>query len=184
MLKISRVFSKSSATIGVGAGTFLEMQRFLREFPQTSSKNVCGETFTKLIKAFVFGGHTKYLLCFFARPPKRSSCFLSFGKSNSDVFRQSFSFIKQIKRKRRNISAKFCGILPGFSEILPGLSTNQNFLGCAFTPCSPTPLSAKTCDKSWVSPPGGYKSLLPIVNLLQNVCIFVFDDCYQVPVFY
>jgi len=34
---------------------------------------------------------------------------------------------------------KFSPFLPGFSGILPGFPTNQNFWGCACTPCTPTP---------------------------------------------
>jgi len=31
----------------------------------------------------------------------------------------------------------FSGILPEFSRIFSGFSTNQNFWGCACTPCTP-----------------------------------------------
>jgi len=36
------------------------------------------------------------------------------------------------------IFPKFSEIFPKFPEILPGFLTNQNFLGCACTPCIPT----------------------------------------------
>jgi len=45
-------------------------------------------------------------------------------------------FSGSLHRFSRNLW-RFSEILPGFYRILPGFSPNQNFWGCACTPCAP-----------------------------------------------
>jgi len=98
----------------VGAGKFLGYERFLPEFHQTWPK-----VFVRLLPTNFHP--QKSWRPFRPWPAKKSlHVFLCFSANVGRDF------------------SEFSGILLTFSEILPGLSTNQNFWGCTWTPTSNT----------------------------------------------
>jgi len=98
--------------IGLGAGKFWVREGFLPEFSQTCLKSfvgLCLQNFShKIMKTFFGMTSERGLRVFFWK------CWVSFFE------------IKQ----------RWEQFLPKFSAILLGVSTNQNFWGCAYTPTS------------------------------------------------
>jgi len=93
-----------------------------------------------------------------------------FGKEKVTYFdSQSHSSYNKNKGVETSVS-KFCWILHEFLEIYPGFLTNQNFCGCACTPCTPAPYTTVETDleiKYWdsITVPHGIKGLYPTNSL-------------------
>jgi len=79
-----------------------------------------------MIKTF-FGSHTE------------KGLHVYYGEDKSQIQTHFNSLIHHTMRTKvsKHLCQNFGGFLWVVSEILPGFLTNQNFLGCACTPCIP-----------------------------------------------
>ena len=118
--------------IGVGARTFLGCEAFLPEFAKLARK-IFGPSFVHCNEDWILDDLQKTVFMWFWAPfsqiKARWTPFLL-------VFLGSLAGFSGILRRFSQILPRFALILPGFSEYLPGFSPNQNFWGCACTPCT------------------------------------------------
>jgi len=102
---------------------------FLPDFPQT-----CPKSFSLLLPTnFLRKDHQDFFVCDFQ---KKKGLHLFFCKRWAPFF--------EVKQGRAPCFPCFSRISPGFSGIMPGFLTYQNFWGCACTPWT-----TASCTTAW-----------------------------------